>query len=929
MAGVTPGSVPVDPPPPGDPASLATTPAPGQTHDIVLGGVGFTLYRDADDSMPNKGYGSRPVDYSYSPVFVERANTSGDMGDDQQDFFMTWKQRDWSAGEGRKFFPQEGDAFWNGSGIQPTALPGEVKPTGKVSHQSLPSVVAGAWGGATDNVFSNGAWVKQTGQVANSTLPDAIFIVEGDGTNSVQARYSTDGGGTWTLQNVTAGATQEVWKDCIDMCVGDDGYIYCLEGSSTATQSQIHRIQGPTTATVGWDNWTTMTLRANCICYYNGGVYIADSAGKFCLTVTGGTKTTIKDFTNGNAGIKILQLLSTPQGIYIMTIQASGVYKIYLYNGGDPQQLMQLPAGWRSQAFTESGLWLTGGDSSYFAQSQDFMAWSEGVLYITGLMPARDLRHSRRRETPYHTALYYYASGNSGLIWQAEQSMLPWQWGGAGSVSLIHGGIVAFTDFPNDCVMAYDPRTGGVWRLAQGIDRSDYFDINVSGAAGNTITTAQASATGTTVSISNGLNTPVGSLLRNGSASSSAGKERVERVLPASGYYGGNNLTVIRGYHETASLTATFSTTGETIIAIPPMLTPSRTIFDPVNGVLHFVTAKIPPSLYLASLYRHNAIARVELQALDQGSNAYASGTIYKGLSWVQSSGFDFNSALNKYFRTIQVDGDLTQFADRTDEVSGLMHVWYKTDSPSVGIGDRFKMGTDLTPINATTTTVATGSASGETLVLAAGHGAVVGSLLYDVNDVDIKEVAVVKTVSGNTVTVKRHIFSGGDGESSTSFWPQIDYAGNCFATGDTINVVSPLTPGTRYNLNVTARLLYLTVLLLPGLATTAQPLSAGPVLRKITVRGVPIQTGYRKREYSISMFNNQNRLSEDPTSPQEARTPAQMRLALDTLIQAAAPVTVSDSSMSSVTCVFVPEQCIVREIRPAEYVAYVTLREI
>jgi hypothetical protein len=91
----------------------------------------------------------------------------------------------------------------------------------------------------------------------------------------------------------------------------------------------------------------------------------------------------------------------------------------------------------------------------------------------------------------------------------------------------------------------------------------------------------------------------------------------------------------------------------------------------------------------------------------------------------------------------------------------------------------------------------------------------------------------------------------------------------------------------------------------------------------------VPIQKGYRKREYQIAMFNEQPRMTTREDVPSETRTPAELRKALETLIAANTPISVSDSAMGSVTCVFIPEECKIREVEPNEYIAYASLREV
>src|SRR4051794_2157658 len=63
--------------------------------------------------------GGKKAAYGYSPTFVERQNVQGNYGDDQQSFWLTASQNDWSAGEDQKLFrSNDGDSekkYWQGT----------------------------------------------------------------------------------------------------------------------------------------------------------------------------------------------------------------------------------------------------------------------------------------------------------------------------------------------------------------------------------------------------------------------------------------------------------------------------------------------------------------------------------------------------------------------------------------------------------------------------------------------------------------------------------------------------------------------------------------------------------------------------------------------------------------------------------------------
>src|SRR3990167_6067956 len=78
--------------------------------DLVLNGEGYVC---ADMEEVKAQFG-------YTPTFVARTNVQGDYGDNTQDFWMTFTQRDWSLGEQQKFYRQDeprSPRYWRGSNV--------------------------------------------------------------------------------------------------------------------------------------------------------------------------------------------------------------------------------------------------------------------------------------------------------------------------------------------------------------------------------------------------------------------------------------------------------------------------------------------------------------------------------------------------------------------------------------------------------------------------------------------------------------------------------------------------------------------------------------------------------------------------------------------------------------------------------------------
>src|SRR5439155_10931291 len=94
--------------------------------DLVLNGQGYVLLDTITPSLP---FRQHKAVYSLSPTFIDRSNVTGSFGDNQQDWWMTASQNDWTLGEEQKFFRQS-DAtsrsrYWRGMNTDLT-VPGQL-----------------------------------------------------------------------------------------------------------------------------------------------------------------------------------------------------------------------------------------------------------------------------------------------------------------------------------------------------------------------------------------------------------------------------------------------------------------------------------------------------------------------------------------------------------------------------------------------------------------------------------------------------------------------------------------------------------------------------------------------------------------------------------------------------------------------------------
>lgn len=450
MAEVNPA---LNPPPPGERLNLADTPEPKQRYDVVIDGVGYMLWRQTDDSLPSRIYQIVPETLTWSQQFIERTNVSGDFGDNQQDFFMTYTMRDWSGGEGQKFFRQQTDkdrTYWDGSNVRPTETPGAVVVGAREIENSLPHTGTGS-----GNMAYNIAFIKETGA---GTIGDALVCVVNDAVGSaLYTFYSTDGGVTWTEMCATSRPAQAV--DACDLIGGDNGTIYLLVRDWLASsESKIFSC-----SSVGATTWTAHTNLAkiiNMMEWFNGGMYCCSSGALFqTVDVSGGagdgTLNTIKDLGGG----QVIDMMAAGGVLYLLYCSAQGDHRLMQYDGTDVVEIARLPKGWKSPKPSESAI-DTGGNRRLRC-----LSYQDGIVYVGGSVPGNDALITQGNTFTYRAALWFYDGGDSGLLWQSNV-MLQTQKRAGGATCVIDGGIIVFADHIAERLMAYDPRTGGVFTLS-------------------------------------------------------------------------------------------------------------------------------------------------------------------------------------------------------------------------------------------------------------------------------------------------------------------------------------------------------------------------------------------------------------------------------------------------------------------------------
>jgi hypothetical protein len=84
-------------------------------YDVIIDGYGYIFWNGLMQSLP---FRNQRAAYSHTRTFLERTNVSGKYGDNDQDFFLTASQDDWSGGEGQRFLRVNDQAsasrYWQG-----------------------------------------------------------------------------------------------------------------------------------------------------------------------------------------------------------------------------------------------------------------------------------------------------------------------------------------------------------------------------------------------------------------------------------------------------------------------------------------------------------------------------------------------------------------------------------------------------------------------------------------------------------------------------------------------------------------------------------------------------------------------------------------------------------------------------------------------
>lgn len=325
--------------------------------DIVIDGYGYVTARAVDPNLP---FRTQQAALSYTPTFLERTNVGDGYGDNQQDFYLTNSQHDWSGGQGQRFFrvgdPDSARQFYQSSGLDPS-IPGQL-------------ALGYDFTAASDN---------KAAAMSVSQTP-GVFVYRKTGATA--SLFTVTPAGTIVDKSDPGAGGQNQWGLCTDG-------VYTYIAGSTSIRK--------------WDGaaYTTFSATANAgaLTFLNNALYSCD--GSTLNTYDGtGAKTTLftwKDATNTALTASAQRPRIIPFGgkLLIFFPQLDRCPKLYIYDGSSTFLVAELPVG-------------TIGYDVFVAN---------GIVYLSGAIfeVPGGMGGGINGAVPI---IYYWANGTLGEIWR-------------------------------------------------------------------------------------------------------------------------------------------------------------------------------------------------------------------------------------------------------------------------------------------------------------------------------------------------------------------------------------------------------------------------------------------------------------------------------------------------------------------------------
>jgi hypothetical protein len=168
--------------------------------DVVIDGEGYMVATSEQERAL----------FGYTPIFVQRQNVEGDYGDNKQDFWLTFTQRDWSFGEQLRYARPNDQAgelnrrFWQGSNID-IRVSGQVSMRRAVSSLTFAAAVRAMATISTDS--STDIWAAGTTNLYRVASDGTITSESAHGLGAAPSRYGLAGDGAYIYLSTTSAGT--------------------------------------------------------------------------------------------------------------------------------------------------------------------------------------------------------------------------------------------------------------------------------------------------------------------------------------------------------------------------------------------------------------------------------------------------------------------------------------------------------------------------------------------------------------------------------------------------------------------------------------------------------------------------------------------------------------------------------------------------
>lgn len=358
-------------------------------YDVVINGVGYMLLETEQ----------KQATFAFAPTFLERTNISQAYGDDDQDFWLTMSQKDWSLGEGQRYLTASDEdsqrRYWKGTAV-------DVRQPGSVGiAPSATSITLAAAGIASTGAGTN---------VMHFATATNVYQVDLEGN-------ITDRGAHGLAGSPSGGGS----------LVHDPGNdLYISDGSS------VRKYSG------SWANFDASNGAAH-LAYLNNALYGFSGSALYRWS-TAGSRSTLFTWqgADGAAAVNYLAgrskaLAAFGGDLAILFRSGQQAYggngEIWVYDGVAPAKVAGLPGGFSESEIIEHA----------------------GVLFISG-----SLTRSSGATSYYRPAVYVYVNGSITKLWESQSEST-----NAAVVSIAsfrHG--VIWTDESEGTLVFYDPDTG-------------------------------------------------------------------------------------------------------------------------------------------------------------------------------------------------------------------------------------------------------------------------------------------------------------------------------------------------------------------------------------------------------------------------------------------------------------------------------------